>query len=99
MKLQLLLPTLILTIPPTATAATLTLNQNSNFPSVCTQTCRKALHYANAVQGWGRRLCAPGSDFISYKFECWVCIAISGGGTTEGTEFEDVGRWCEEYMP
>ncbi|VBB71924.1 Putative protein of unknown function [Podospora comata] len=97
MKPQTLLSTLLFTT--TATSTTLTLNEDGNFPEICTQTCRKALHLANAVQGWGRRLCAPGSDFMSYKFECWVCIAISGGGTTRGTEFEDVGRMCREYMP
>lgn len=39
-----------------------------------------------------------GFDFMSYKFECWVCIVISGGGIMRGIEFEDVGRMCVEYM-
>ncbi|KAK4200068.1 hypothetical protein QBC40DRAFT_139177, partial [Triangularia verruculosa] len=95
---QGILPTLFLATATYASSAN-TDNNSNNFPTICTNPCRKALHVANVVQGWGRRLCAPGSDFMTYKFECWVCIAISGGGTMEGTEFEDVGRWCAEYMP
>ncbi|KAK4175839.1 hypothetical protein QBC36DRAFT_346772 [Triangularia setosa] len=96
MKPQTLLTTFLLT----ATSVSASPNAKDGiFPQICTKPCRNALHVANAVQGWDRRLCAPGSEFMSYKFECWACITIAGGGTTRGTEFDDVGRWCGEYLP
>ncbi|KAK0748441.1 hypothetical protein B0T21DRAFT_277198 [Apiosordaria backusii] len=90
-----ILTTLLLT-------TTSALAASAHFPSICTKPCRKALQAANALQAADthqesdHRLCAPGSVFITYKFECWACMAVAGGGSIKETEFEDVGRWCGE---